>query len=234
MIRWGASTGATQYRLYRGASSDSTLTLITTVSATSTTPIQYVDAGLIANVTYRYQLEAVNARGTSEPTAIASVTIPVSAFAPIENQETVTRSIGRNGQQFFRVYVPENTTDLVVTMTGDPNVDLLVQLNRQPTINSFNCRATGLQAVGQLRTRTCLIRPVISGDWHIMARSTAITSVTYTLSVLYSTPVETRNQWGSAIGTGAPLPGHDLPQSTLQEKEVLDQDRRRRSRQRPE
>ena len=231
MIRWGASTGATQYRLYRAASSDSTLTLITTVSATSTTSIQYVDEGLIANATYRYQLEAVNARGTSEPTAIASVTIPVSAFAPIENQETVTRSIGRNGQQFFRVYVPEGTTELVVTLTGDPNVDLFVQINRQPTTSSFNCRVTGLQAVGQLRTRTCLIRPVISGDWHIMARSTAITIVTYTLNVLYSTPVGTRNQWDGATGTGAPLPGQDLPQSILQEKEVLDQNRRRRSRQ---
>jgi hypothetical protein len=193
-----------------------------------------VDSGLIANVTYRYQVEAVNASGASAPTAIASVTIPVSAFTPLENQETITRSIGRNGQQFFRLYVPEGATELVVTMTGDANVDLMVQLTRQPTTSSFNCRVTGLQAAGQQRIRTCLIRPVISGDWHILARSTAIVSVTYTLNVLYSIPAGAVNQWIGAPATGSPLNGQDLPPQTLQETEPLDQNRRRRSRLRPE
>lgn len=233
-IRWSTSAGATEYRLYRATLSNSTMTLIATTLVSAPAPTQYLDSGLIANVTYRYQVEAVNATGASAPTAAASVTIPVSAFTSIENQETATRSIGRNGQQFFRLYVPEGATELVVTMTGSINVDLLVQLDRQPTINSFNCRATGSQAVGPQLTRTCLIRPVIAGDWHILARSTSISSVTYTLSAFYSLPGGTATQ---QVGRPAAesLPNRrSLPSDNEGRKGPLEQDRPRRSLVRPE
>jgi fibronectin type 3 domain-containing protein len=232
-IRWGASTGATQYRLYRGAQSDSTLTLIATISVTSPSPTQYVDAGLNGNATYQYQVEAVNASGTSGRTAIVTVTIPMSAFTSIENQETVTRSIGRNGLQFFRLYVPSGTTELVVTMTGSTFVDLLVQLDRQPTVNSFNCRATGSQAVGNPATRTCLIKPVIAGDWHILARSTSISNITFTLSATYSLPAGTATQqMKAAVGS---LLKKKIPHSDNEgSHDPLDQDRRRRPQVRPE
>lgn len=233
-ISWNASAGATEYRVYRSTLSDSNLTLLATTSVSGTSPTQYTDGSLIPNVTYRYQVEAVNASGTSERTAIVSVTMPISAFTPLENQQAVTQNIGRSGQQFFRVYVPEGATELVVTMTGDINVDLLVRLDRQPTINSFNCRVTGLQAVGQERSRICLIRPVIAGDWHILARSTTITTVTYTLSAFYSLPGGTATPQMRGTAAGSLLNGKSLPSDNEGWNDPLDLDRRRRSQVRPE
>ena len=232
-IIWNASAGATEYRVYRSALSESNLALLATTSASDTSPTQYADRNLIPNVTYRYQVEAVNASGTSERTAIASVTMPISAFTPLENQHSVTQNIGRSGQQFFRLYVPEGATELVVTMTGDVNVDLLVRLDRHPT-SSFNCRVTGLQAVGQERSRICVIRPVIAGDWHILARSTTITTVTYTLSAFYSLPGGTATPQMRGAAAGSLLNGKSLSSDNERRKDPLDQDRRRRSQIRPE
>ncbi|MGA1369852.1 MAG: fibronectin type III domain-containing protein, partial [Blastocatellia bacterium] len=231
-VSWNASAGATEYRLYRSMSSSSTLTLIATTSASGPSPTRYLDTALIANVTYLYQVAAVNASGASEQTTTASVTIPVSAFALLENQETVTRSIGRSGQQFFLLYVPEGAKELVVTMTGDVNVDLLVQLNRQPTATTYICSVKGSQGAGRLRTRSCSIRPVIPGDWHILAQSSSIGNVSYTLNVFFS--VTESPSTHSVPDLRSPLNRGNLPPIDRQERNQLDQDRRRRTVLRPE
>jgi hypothetical protein len=60
---WAGSSGATQYQVYRGLSSDGEA--ITPIATTNGTTTSYVDTGLTDGTTYYYRVSATNAFGVS-------------------------------------------------------------------------------------------------------------------------------------------------------------------------
>ncbi|MGO8670935.1 MAG: malectin domain-containing carbohydrate-binding protein, partial [Capsulimonadaceae bacterium] len=71
VISWTASAGATSYNVLRGTASngEATTPIVTGLTATS-----YTDSGLVNGTTYYYEVEALNAYGTSAPSSQASGT----------------------------------------------------------------------------------------------------------------------------------------------------------------
>ncbi len=73
-LSWGASTGATSYNVYRGASAGSETLLQSGITSTS-----YTNTGLSAGTTYFYKVAAVNSGGTStQSSEVSAITIPAA------------------------------------------------------------------------------------------------------------------------------------------------------------
>ena len=70
-LNWGASSGATSYKLFRSTSSggEGTTAYVSSITATS-----YSDTGVTNGTTYYYKVAAVNGAGTSAQSAEASAT----------------------------------------------------------------------------------------------------------------------------------------------------------------
>jgi fibronectin type 3 domain-containing protein len=81
-LTWTASSGATSYNIYRSTSSGGEGS---TPIATGITVTSFTDMGLTNGTTYFYKVAAVNAGGTSPPSAEASATPQVPAPAAPTN-----------------------------------------------------------------------------------------------------------------------------------------------------
>lgn len=72
-LSWGAVAGATGYEVFRTATVSGPFSRITATAQATTT---YADTAVLAGTTYWYQVRAVNAAGTSAPSAIVSAAVP--------------------------------------------------------------------------------------------------------------------------------------------------------------
>ncbi len=71
-LSWDAVAGAAQYRIYRAATANGTLTRI--AGSTTITDTAYTDTGLTNSTAYRYTVRAVNAAGESADSSEVSAT----------------------------------------------------------------------------------------------------------------------------------------------------------------
>ncbi|HWE03064.1 MAG TPA: fibronectin type III domain-containing protein [Tepidisphaeraceae bacterium] len=74
-LSWGALTGAATYKLESSANGGATWSTLVAASTATT----YANTGLSADSTYKYRVTAVNATGTSVPSAVASASTPLVA-----------------------------------------------------------------------------------------------------------------------------------------------------------
>ncbi|HYD42928.1 MAG TPA: fibronectin type III domain-containing protein [Anaeromyxobacter sp.] len=77
-LSWGAVAGATGYDVFRAASSAGPFAKLTAAPQAATT---YADGAVAAGTTYWYQVRAVNAAGTSAPSATVSAAVPAAPVA---------------------------------------------------------------------------------------------------------------------------------------------------------
>ncbi|HZU97267.1 MAG TPA: fibronectin type III domain-containing protein, partial [Planctomycetota bacterium] len=86
-VTWTAASGATSYVVSRGTQSGGPYTQVGTPTTTT-----FQDAGLTANTTYYYVVQAVNAGGTSTNSSQASATTLPNAASPPTNLTATTVS----------------------------------------------------------------------------------------------------------------------------------------------
>jgi hypothetical protein len=123
---------ATSFKVYRRIS-PSAFTLITTLSASTTT---YPDTAVFSGTTYDYEVIASNIAGDSSP-ATLTVTTPGAATTTFESYIT-----------FYNLTAPENTLTANPANDGVPNL-LKYAFNMDPTVNdAANLNPTTTPATG--------------------------------------------------------------------------------------
>ena len=110
------------------------------------------------------------------------MTIPIYAFTTMANGQSVSDSVARNQSSFFRIYVPEGMTEMVVTTTGNADANLFVRYDKQPSTYSYNCRSIVVGSTYE----TCRITTPLVGDWHIMVANNGVTPSNFVVTATYS------------------------------------------------
>jgi fibronectin type 3 domain-containing protein len=121
------------------------------------------EAGLVSGALQFYRVLAVDRAGTqaaSEPVAVRLPTIP---FRPLTNEEVHQTTVDGRQSLYYRLYIPEGTTRLLVQTRGSGDVDLYLRPGSQPTQSTFLCRSISFTS-----NELCMVSSPTAGDWHIM------------------------------------------------------------------
>jgi len=109
---------------------------------------------------------AITARSKANPTTdLASATFQVNAVfgTQINRNQDYTISAATGTQTLYRVFVPEGTTQLQVTLRGaSGDADLYTRFGAPPTFKTYNCRPY----LGG-SNETCTHAPAAEGSWYI-------------------------------------------------------------------
>ncbi|MFM8392605.1 MAG: fibronectin type III domain-containing protein, partial [Acidobacteriota bacterium] len=154
------STNETGFLIQRRSGiNDPWLTVATTPANTTT----YVNGDLVSNSVYVFRVRALN--GSTESTASneASILVPVNSFTNLTSSQSSSDSVSRSSSKYYKLYVPEGATQLIVQTTGTGDVDLYLRSDTQPTRFTYGCRS-----IASNSTERCAISAPKSGDWHIL------------------------------------------------------------------
>jgi endo-1,4-beta-xylanase len=152
-LTWGASTGATQYQILRApGASGGTFAQVGTSTSTS-----FTNSGLANNTTFRYQVTASNANGTSPPSNTVTVTTGGGGPGPGNGCTAVATVQNQWGNGY--VVQPVTVTNTGTSATTGWSVGFALPAghtivgswNAQLTPNSGNITATNMSYNGTLQ-----------------------------------------------------------------------------------
>jgi len=138
-LSWGASTGASGYRLYQV--SGSTATQIASYSASTTSATV---SGLTAGTTYTFRLDAYNTAGSASATtqvatqAAASIAAPTNVTVTVLSKTSVQVSwTGSSGARGYYVLLSNGTTTQQVASVGSQTTSTRITRLQAGTAYSF-------------------------------------------------------------------------------------------------
>ncbi len=163
-------------RVQRRAESETTWREVANLPPNTTS---YQEAGLAPGGLQSYRVVAVDQAGNQAASDPVSVRLPTTAFRPLTTGESVQTTAAGGQTLYYRLYVPEGTTRLLVQTRGSGDVDLYLRQGSQPTLSTFLCRSISFTSNEQ-----CTVSSPAAGDWHLMvygyARATSSFQVTAT------------------------------------------------------
>jgi hypothetical protein len=120
-VSWNTVAGATDYTLYRAASSSGTYSALATVAGTS-----YTHTGLSAGTEYSYQVSATNELGTgTKSAAVSAYTLPT----PLSDGVWHTSSLSQYGYDYYSFPASGGTYRIQwenTAHTGEASTDISV------------------------------------------------------------------------------------------------------------
>jgi len=138
-LSWGASTGASGYRLYQVSGSSATQIASYSAATTSATV-----SGLTAGTTYTFRLDAYNTAGTASATtqvatqAAASIAAPTNVTVTVLTKTSVQVSwTGSSGARGYYVLWSNGTTTQQVASVGSRTTSVKISRLQAGTTNSF-------------------------------------------------------------------------------------------------
>jgi subtilisin family serine protease len=123
----------------------------------------YQEQGLVKGGLYFYRVLALDAAGGLAASNPATVRMPTIPFRVLANGELHQAAVMRGDGLYFRIYIPEGTSQLLVQTRGSGDVDLYLASGTQPSQSNFVCRSVSFTAQEQ-----CLIPSPAVGDWHLL------------------------------------------------------------------
>jgi subtilisin family serine protease len=123
----------------------------------------YQEAGLVPGGLQSYRVLAVDQAGSQAASDPVAVRLPTTPFRPLANEEVHQTTVAGGQSVFYRLYIPEGTTRLLVQTRGSGDVDLYLRPGSQPTQSTFHCRSIFFTS-----NELCVVSSPAAGDWHIM------------------------------------------------------------------
>jgi len=164
-LSWGAVSGATEYRVYRAATSGGPYTQVGTAATTS-----FANTGLTCGTTYYYVVRSYTSCESGNSVQVSAATSACSGGNVLQNGVPATNLSGATGsEQTWTMSVPSGASNLVFQISGGTgDADMYVKFGSAPTTSSYDCRPylSG-------NAESCTFATPQAGTWYVMIRAYA-------------------------------------------------------------